>query len=282
MMSCEQARLLVSDYVDGAVPARTAASLERHLKACRKCESLVRGTRNIVRIASDPRAFSLPPGFSERLRERLASPVKETAPSKVRLGIGDAVASRGDHISYFWENDHDFEVGVGFLETGLHGGDACFVFGHEQPNTRILGVLRAHGYEIEKLIRAKRLYVLDGSPSGQTMLANIGGAFQAAMAAGAGTLRLLGNLGWGKPGWPDDNGILDFEARVTEAARQFPCVVVCMYDVHAVSGRVLLKGGFETHPLTMHNLQVCENHHHVPTDRFLVDLERLSPSTRIQ
>lgn len=281
-MTCEQARHLVSDYVDGAVAAREAASLERHLKSCRKCESLVKGARNIARLASDPRAFPLPAGFSQHLKERIASTVVESKPGEVRLGIGNAVAARGDHIAYFWENERDFEAGVGFLEAGLGNGDACFVFGHEQANARILEVLRARGFEVERLIRAKRLYVLDGSPSGQTMLANIGAAFQAALSAGAGTLRLLGNLGWGKPGWPEDNGILDFEARVTEAARQFPCVIVCMYDVHSVSGRVLLKGGFETHPLTLHNLQVCENHHHVPTERFLSALELAAASQRIQ
>ncbi|MCI0402819.1 MAG: MEDS domain-containing protein [Acidobacteria bacterium] len=280
-MNCEQARHLVSDYIDGAVASRAAASLERHLKSCPQCRALMIGARNVVQLVRDPRAFPLPAGFSERLQERLAAGVRTTSVGEVRLGIGDAVARRGDHIAYFRETERDFEVGVGFLEVGLRSGDACFVFGHEQANSRILEVLRASGCEVERLIRARRLYVLDGSPSGQTMLANISVAFQAAMAAGAGTLRLLGNLGWGKPGWPADDGMLDFEARVTEAARQFPCVVVCMYDVHSVSGRVLLKGGFETHPHTLNNLKVRENHHYVPADRFLADLERRPGSTLV-
>jgi hypothetical protein len=242
----------------------------------------VQGTRNVARLASDPRAFPLPAGFSERLKDRIASSFAADEGIGVRLGIGKAVASRGDHIAYFWENERDFEIGVGFLEAGVRSGDAAFVFGHGKANARVLDVLRTHGHDCEALIRAKRLFVLDGSPAGQTMLANIGAAFQAAMEAGAGTLRLLGNLGWGKAGWPSDNGILDFEARVTEAAQQFPCVIVCMYDVHAVSGRVLLKGGFETHPFTLHKLQVCENHHHVPTNRFLADLEHMEATERIQ
>ena len=281
-MNCRQARRLVSDYVEGSVAAPAAARLQQHLESCPRCTALMMGTRNVVQLARDPRAFPLPAGFSERLQEKLAGAVGPGKEGEVRLGIGDAVAVRGDHISYFWENERDFEAGVGFLETGLRGGDACFVFGHEQANSRVLDLLRRGGFNVERLIRERRLYVLDGSPSGHTMLANIGAAFQAAMAAGAGTLRLLGNLGWGKPGWPADNAILDFEARVTDAARQFPCVIVCMYDVHSVSGRVLLKGGFETHPQTLHNLHLCENHHYVPTDRFLEELERQPVSTRIQ
>ena len=37
-------------------------------------------------------------------------------------------------------------------------------------------------------------------------------------------------------------------------AKQFTCAVVCMHDVGAPSGRVMLHGAFETHPLTFRNM----------------------------
>lgn len=43
------------------------------------------------------------------------------------------------------------------------------------------------------------------------------------------------------------------------AARQFSCVLVCMYDVGAVSGRVILHSAFETNPLTFFRNVVREN-----------------------
>ena len=101
------------------------------------------------------------------------------------------------------------------------------------------------------------------------MLANIGEVFTNAVTGGATLIRLLGNIGWGHAGWPDEHDILEFEARVTGAAKQFPCVVVCMYDVHALPGRIMVHGAFETHPLTFCGNVMRQNTHYVEVDEFL-------------
>ena len=59
---------------------------------------------------------------------------------------------------------------------------------------------------------------------------------------------------------------------MTGAAKQFPCVVVCMYDVGALSGRVILHGAFETHPLTFFRNIVRVNSQYVEVDEFLSGL----------
>ena len=104
------------------------------------------------------------------------------------------------------------------------------------------------------------------------MLSNIGATFTEAVAAGAKMIRLLGNIGWGREGWPNENDILEFEARVTGAAKAFPCVVVCMYDVRALPGRVMVHGAFETHPLTFCGNVMRQNTHYVDVDQFLTRL----------
>lgn len=63
------------------------------------------------------------------------------------------------------------------------------------------------------------------------------------------------------------------EARVTDAVRNLPSVVLCAYDVRRLSGRQLLQGGLECHPLTLRHTSLRHNEHHVPTQPFL---ERLS------
>lgn len=49
-------------------------------------------------------------------------------------------------------------------------------------------------------------------------------------------IRLLGNIGWGREGWPGQPELLRFEAAVASSIQGFPCVVLCMYDVRSVSG----------------------------------------------
>ena len=82
-------------------------------------------------------------------------------------------------------------------------------------------------------------------------------------------VRVLGHLGWEHPGWPGEQDILSLEARVTEAVRNLPSVVLCAYDVRALSGRPLLLAGLECHPLTLRRGALRHNEHYVATDTFL-------------
>ena len=193
----------------------------------------------------------------------------------IPLGIRDEWIAVSDHIAYFWETEQEFAEAVAFLEYGLHGNDSCVVFGHAKANSKVLGILQSHGFNTAELADQGRLIVLSGKPSGGDMLSEIGGAFQSAIDAGAGLVRLLGNIGWGHEGWPTELDILEFEARVTVACKSFPCVVVCMYDVHQLSGRIMVHGAYETHPLTVCGNVLRENPHSVPIDDFLARLDRL-------
>ena len=179
----------------------------------------------------------------------------------------------GDHIAYFWEKDREFEEAVKFLILGIRQGEHAVVFGHDEANERVLGILRRNGLDTDHLQGANRLSVIGGGPSGEEMLGAIGDKFQKAVAGGSRCIRLLGNIGWSKPGWPDELDILAFEAKVTGAAKQFPCVVMCMYDVAHLSGTVMVHGAYETHPLTFCGNVLRENPHYVQVEQYLSRLE---------
>jgi hypothetical protein len=136
-------------------------------------------------------------------------------------------------------------------------------------------LLRKKGIDTDHLQTSDRMTVITGGPSGDNMLGTIGETFSRAVEGGCGCIRLLGNIGWSKPGWPDDLDILAFEAKVTGTAKQFPCVVMCMYDVASVSGTVMVHGAYETHPLTFCGNVLRENPFYVGVDEFL---ERLAAS----
>lgn len=177
----------------------------------------------------------------------------------IDLGLRGMRAAEGDHIAYFWETDEEFAEAVGFLEAGMRGHDHLVIFGHDEANERVCDVIEDRGSSCETLVAAGRLNVLGPESTGEMMLGRIGATFQKAIDSGASMIRLLGNIGWGRPNWPDERDILRFEAKVTGAAKSFPCVIVCMYDIDSLSGSVLLNGAFGTHPLTIHQNLIREN-----------------------
>jgi hypothetical protein len=187
----------------------------------------------------------------------------------IDLGLRDEKVKLGDHIAYFWENDRQFEEALGFLLVGIRKGDHVVVFGHDEANKKVVDLLRETGLDTDHLQATDRLTVITGGPSGDRMLGNIGETFQGAVERGSGCIRLLGNIGWSKPGWPDDLDILAFESKVTGAAKQFPCVVMCMYDVASLSGNIMVHGAYETHPLTFCGNVLRENPFYVGVDEFL-------------
>ena len=196
-----------------------------------------------------------------------------SAEGSVELGLRGEQVHLGDHIAYFWEKDSEFDEAVEFLLAGLKKRDHLVVFGHDDANSRVLDVLRRKKVDVEKARKAGRLSVVSGNPDGSELLANIGGTFQRAVDAGCKCIRLLGNIGWARSGWPADIDILSFEAKVTSAAKQFPCVVVCMYDVGSLSGSVMVHGAYETHPLTISRNVLRENPYFVKVEEYLASLD---------
>ena len=77
MIRCEDVLRELSNYLDGEVDEAFRRDLEAHVKGCKRCTVLVDSTRKIVRIMADRHIIDLPLGFSERLKARLASGMKE-------------------------------------------------------------------------------------------------------------------------------------------------------------------------------------------------------------
>jgi hypothetical protein len=46
--------------------------------------------------------------------------------------------------------------------------------------------------------------------------------------------------------------VVELENGATALALRYRCVIVCMYDTNTVSGRLVLDGGFGTHPLAVY------------------------------
>lgn len=273
-LKCREVWREISNYMEGSVDRGLRTRMDEHIRGCRHCKSVRDGTQNVSRLAGSKRAFDLPEGFEQRLRLRLAqhlSLTPEPAPGPgIPLGITAERVPLGSHIVYFWENDEEFARAVRFLEVGLRAGDWCFVHGHTEANLRVLEILRELGFDTDRLIAEGRVSVFPRDTDAKTTLENMGAAMNAAMRHGAKAIRVLGNLGVGRDPLPaGEDDVLELEARGTGVIAHLPVVLICMYDVRALPGRLVLKGGIQSHPHTCSSEGVRENPHCLPEETLL-------------
>ncbi len=73
MIRCEDVLRVLSPYLDDEVGPDLRHELEAHLRGCKRCWVLVDSTRKSIRIVAETHIIDLPPGFSDRLRTRLAT-----------------------------------------------------------------------------------------------------------------------------------------------------------------------------------------------------------------
>jgi hypothetical protein len=187
----------------------------------------------------------------------------------VPLGIADAYATPGDHIGYFWEDDQEFDATAGFLAAGVERDEVCVLLGHDAANARVLAGLERRGLRPDDMRRRDRFHTVSGQQPADALLREIDVRIRAAAGDGIPMVRVLGHLGWEQPGWPAEREILSLEARVTDAVGNLPSVVLCAYDVRGLSGRRLLLGGLECHPLTLRRAMLRQNEHYVACEPFL-------------
>jgi predicted anti-sigma-YlaC factor YlaD len=70
-VDCSRVWKEVTNYIEGDLTPEVRLEIELHLRECRKCTAIYDGTRNIVRLVADEKAFVLPRDFSEHLYDRL-------------------------------------------------------------------------------------------------------------------------------------------------------------------------------------------------------------------
>jgi len=79
IVNCEQVWREISNYIDGEVDAGLRPALEEHFRTCKRCASVLAGTRNVVKLYGDERMLEVPAGFSQRLEKRLGKRLAQSS-----------------------------------------------------------------------------------------------------------------------------------------------------------------------------------------------------------
>jgi hypothetical protein len=282
-MTCEEVRRELSNYLDREVPADLRATMQAHFRECHNCRGMLEDTSDIVQALGDERLVDVPSGYSSRLYRKLTAQLDGSASDSavqstttIPLGITADEVELGEHLIYFWQNDDEFAQGVRFLAPGLMGDDHCVVFGHDEATARVFQQLAKRGFDVPHLRDSRRITLLRREAPAGTTLSDIEDVFKAAVTSGAPAIRYLGNLGFGQAPLPGKgiDDVLELEAKATALAKRYPAVVVCMYDVNTLPGCLILKGGFQAHPLAVCGDKLTHNPYYVPEDEFLRQLHR--------
>jgi hypothetical protein len=70
-VDCYQVRRELVNWMEGDLTAELRAQVNLHLQNCQHCTAVYDGARNVIRLLSDEKSIELPPGFSNRLYQRL-------------------------------------------------------------------------------------------------------------------------------------------------------------------------------------------------------------------
>lgn len=81
-MTCKEFLQELTDYLDGAMDARTRSELEDHLNWCHNCYVVCNTTKMTIEIYRDQQLYELPDPLRDSLRNAIMSKCKERAKHK--------------------------------------------------------------------------------------------------------------------------------------------------------------------------------------------------------
>lgn len=81
-IDCEEVWRQISNYLDDEVDPELRAILASHFRNCSHCSAVLDGTRNVVKLVGDGRAFDLPANASQKFYKKLNDHLAAGQPKK--------------------------------------------------------------------------------------------------------------------------------------------------------------------------------------------------------
>jgi transcriptional repressor of dcmA and dcmR len=157
------------------------------------------------------------------------------APASDGVSIGGITLPFGTHLCGFYStNKGRAQLAVSFLAGGLVPGAVSYLVADRAVRREILAQLGLDQGALRETIAAGRLVPVDHAATWKAQQKNFERLFMTAIAGGAHSLRLVGDV-WGiaKNLTPDD--LVEFEEAYDQVSRRLPLVSLCLYDVRRFS-----------------------------------------------
>jgi excisionase family DNA binding protein len=157
-------------------------------------------------------------------------------------------SNRGRHICGVYETPLGIATLVApFLLEGLQEGSICFLIGSPRVRSDLVKVLTAKRKSLANDIKAGRLVLAPYRNSGDEQCDYFQAQFESAMANGARSFRVVGDVGMLRKKTSSDD-VLYYEACYDErVARRYPVDTLCTYDARWMTGTEILDA-LKGHP----------------------------------
>lgn len=182
-----------------------------------------------------------------RLRDLVAfleeqpTPALEATPAK-HVNVGGMNLLYGTHLCGFYSTDEArAKLAAAFLAGGNVPGAVSYLVAEPPAQRSILARLGKEQPTLREDIAGGRLVLFDHAGTGREQLRNFQTRCIEDTAAGAHSLRLVGDV-WGLARKMTRDGLVEFEHRYDQMiARRFPLVTLCLYDVRRFSSLDALR-----------------------------------------
>jgi excisionase family DNA binding protein len=151
------------------------------------------------------------------------------------VSIGGLALPFGSHLCGFYStNEGRGKLAVSFLAGGLVPGAVCYLVADRAVQREILAQLGMDQAALQKEIAAGRLVLVEHAATWKAQQKNFERLFMTAIAGGAHSLRLVGDV-WGIAKNLSRDDLVEFEEAYDQVSRRLPLVSLCLYDVRRFS-----------------------------------------------
>lgn len=183
----------------------------------------------------------------------------------------------GEHLCCIFRNPQEHRaVLTRFLRDGLQRRQKVIYVYDATTVETIVAYMRDAGMDCGSYQRNGQLSLIPASDAylrhkvfrPEEMLEFWNEELKRAQKEGYAVLRVTGETTWAERGYPGTERFIEYEARLNQVVPGSPFIVLCQYDLHRTSPKVLLDV-LLTHPITGVGTELYDNFYYVPPEKFL-------------
>jgi hypothetical protein len=187
----------------------------------------------------------------------------------------------GSHICYIFNDDEErYNTMVKYLQSGAENNDKALYLTDDLSKSDFITKMKQLGLEISNdrkdivLSEAWLAYCPDGSFSVPDMLKHVEAFYHLAKGEKYDGARGTGEMSWAlAEGVVKKGDLMEYEARLTQLLRKFPCTACCQYDARRFDGATILDV-LKVHPMMVIRGQIYKNPYFIEPEVFLANMVR--------